>query len=133
MSQENVERLRRAATAANKRDTSILDELFYPGIFWQTRNTGVDLVGSYQGIDEVRGFFARWDQAWEDWDWDYPEMRAIGDTVLARLHLWGRGRNSGIETESDIWQLWTFRNGMAIYYEDFTTEEEALEAVGLSE
>ena len=131
MSEANIETLRRAAVAANKRDVSILDELFAPGIFWRTKNTAVDLVGSYQGIDEVKAFFARWDQAWEDWDWDYPEMRAIGDTVLARLHLWGRGRNSGLESESDVWQLWTFRNGKVIYYEDFGSKQEALEAAGL--
>ena len=128
-----METLRRAAVAANKRDASILDELFSPGICWETRNTAIDLVGTYQGIDEVKGFFARWDQAWEEWDWDYPEMQAIGDTVLARLHLWGRGRNSGVESESDVWQLWTFRGGKVIYYEDFASRQEALEAAGLSE
>ena len=133
MSEENVETLRRAAVAANKRDESILDELLAPGVFWMTRNTAIDLVGAYQGIEEVRGFFARFSQAWEEWDWDYRDMQAIGDTVLARLHLWGRGRNSGIESETDVWQLWTFRGGKVIYYEDFADRQEALEAAGLSE
>ena len=35
--------------------------------------------------------------------------------------------------ENDIWQLWTFRGGKVIYYEDFATREQAAEAAGLSE
>src|SRR5687768_17620703 len=133
MSQENVEKLRRAAAAANKRDASILDELLSPGVCWHAKHTGVDLVGTFQGIDEVRGFFDRFTQAWEEWDWDYPELQAIGDTVLARLHLWGRGRKSGVESEHDVWQLWTFRGGKVVYFEDFAHKHDALEAAGLSE
>jgi len=133
MSEANVETLRLAAAAANKRDASILDELLSPGIYWKTKHTAVGLVGVYQGVDEVRSFFAQFDQAWEEWDWGYPELQAVGDTVLARLHLWARGRNSGIESETDIWQLWTFRGGKIIYFEDFANREEALEAAGLSE
>jgi ketosteroid isomerase-like protein len=133
MSEENLEKLRRAAGAANKRETSILDELLSPGVCWHSKHTGVDLIGTYQGIEEVRGFFARFSQAWGEWDWDYPELQAIGDTVLARLHLWGRGRNSGIESEQDIWQLWTFRGGKVLYFADFAHKQDALEADGLSE
>jgi ketosteroid isomerase-like protein len=133
MSQDNVEKLRRAASAANKRDTSILDELLSPGVCWRAKHTGVDLIGTYQGIEEVQGFFARFSQAWEEWDWDYPELQAIGDTVIARLHLWGRGRNSGVESEQDVWQLWTFRGDKVVYFEDFAHKQEALEAAGLSD
>ncbi len=132
-SQDNVETLRRSAAAANRRDASILGELLAPGVYWKVKHTAIDLVGVYQGVDEVRSFFARFEQAWEEWDWDYPELQAIGDTVLARMHLWARGRNSGVESENDAWQLWTFRGGKVIYFEDFATREEALEAAGLSE
>ena len=130
MQAENVELMRRIADAANNRDPSLLDELLAPGICWNVRENAPDLVGTYHGIAEVRGFFARWEQAWEEWAWDYPEMRAIGDTVLARMHLWGRGRSSGVQSEGDVWQLWTFRGGKVIYYEDFPTRDEALAAAG---
>jgi ketosteroid isomerase-like protein len=133
MSEENVEALRRAATAVRKNDPSILDALLAPGVHWKVTATAADLIGTYHGIDEVRGWFARWEQAWEEWDWDHPEMRACGDTVLARMRLWARGRHSGVELETDVWQLWTFRGGKVIYYEDFPTKEQALEAAGLRE
>jgi hypothetical protein len=60
-------------------------------------------------------------------------MGAYQDKVIARMHLWGRGRGSGIEIENDIWQIWTFRNGKVVHYCDFESREEALEAAGLSE
>lgn len=133
MSQENIELMRRLAEAANKKDASVLHELLAPGICWNVKQTAPDLVGGYHGIEEVLRFFVRWEQAWADWDWTYPEVQAIGDTVLARMHVWGRGRSSGVESEGDIWQLWTFRGGKVIYYEDFPTRERALESAGLSE
>ena len=131
MPEENIELMRRISEAANKKDPSALQELLAPGVFWKAKQTAVDLNADYHGIEEVEGFFARWVQPWEEWDWHYPEMEAFGDTVLARMHLWGRGRTSGIESENDVWQLWTFRGGKVIYYEDFATKEEALAALGL--
>jgi ketosteroid isomerase-like protein len=133
MSAENVEVLRHAAAAVNKKDASILETLLAPGVFWKIKATAPDLVGTYVGIDEVRRWFARWERAWEEWDWHHPEMHAYGDTVLARMHIRARGRNSGIEIEADVWQTWTFRGGKVIYYEDFESKGQALEAVGLSE
>ncbi len=123
-----MEALRRAAAAVKKNDPSILDALLAPGVVWTVRHTAPDLVGTYHGIDEVRRWFARWEQAWEEWDWEHPEMSAHGDTVVARMHISSRGRSSGVEVESDVWQTWTFRGGKVIYYEDFGTEAEALEA-----
>jgi ketosteroid isomerase-like protein len=131
MPEENVELMRQIAEAANNKDPSLLDELLAPGVSWNVKQNAPDLIGTYHGLKEVRTFFARWEQAWEEWDWSYPEMRAIGDTVLARMHLWGRGRSSGLESEHDIWQLLTFRGGKVIYYEDFATREEAVRAMGL--
>jgi hypothetical protein len=48
------------------------------------------------------------------------------------MHLWGRGRSSGVESQRDVWQLLTFRGGKVVYYEDFATKKEALEAARLS-
>jgi uncharacterized protein len=134
MSEENVEALRRAATAANNTDASLLFELLDPEVVWEPRSRqALDLIGTYRGIDEVVQYFARWEQAWEDWDWSHPEMRASGDKVFGRMRLWGRGRDSGIEVEWDVWQVWTFRDGKVVHYTDYETREEALEAAGLSE
>jgi ketosteroid isomerase-like protein len=135
MSEENVEALKRAAAAVKKNDPSILDGLLDPDVIWEvtSANAGIDLLGTYRGIDEVRRFFGRWEQAWAEWDWEHEEMQAVGDHVVARMHVYGRGRHSGIELEADTWQVWTFRFGKVVRYRDFEHREEALEAAGLSE
>ena len=98
----------------------------------QSSGTPPDLIGTYRGIDEVRGYFAKWEQAWEHWDWEHDEVSEVGDDiVIARIHIWGRGRHSGIETDRRVWQLLAFRNGKVLRYRDFESREEALEAVGL--
>lgn len=130
MGEENVEALRRAAAGVTKNDPALLDALLAPDVIWEADIAAPDLIGTYRGIDEVRQWFARWEQAWEEWDWSHPEMEAHGDHVVARMHLWGRGRGSRIEIENDIWQVWTFRDGRVIRYRDFKSRDEALEATG---
>ncbi len=135
MSQENVEALSRAGAAVKKNDPLILDALLDPDVVWEATSgaVGIDLLGTYRGIDGVRSFFARWEKAWVEWDWEHDEMQAVGDHVVARMRLQGRGRHSGIETEGDVWQVWTFRNGKVVRYRDFERREEALKAAGLTE
>jgi ketosteroid isomerase-like protein len=132
MSEENLEALRRAAAAARKDDPSILDALLDPEVVWEVGSEDAifDLVGTYRGIDEVRGFFVRFLEALAEWHWEHHDLEAVGDHVIARMHMRGRGRHSGIEMENDIWQLWTFRNGKVVRYRDCDDRAAALEAAG---
>ncbi len=135
MSEENLEALRRAGEAVKKNDPSILDALLDPEVLWEVGNADapIDLVGTYRGIDEVRGFFVRFEEALAEWDWEHHDLEAVGDHVIARQHIRGRGRHTGIEMEYDIWQLWTFRDGKVVHYRDCDDRAAALEAAGLSE
>lgn len=125
--------LERAGAAIKGNDPSILDALLDPDVVWRVTATAPDLNGTYEGIDEVRRFFAMWEQAWERWEWEHQEISPVGDHVVARMHIWTRGRHSGIETEADSWQVWTFRNGKVVLYRDFRSREEAFEAAGGSD
>jgi ketosteroid isomerase-like protein len=132
MSDEHVEALHRVAAAANNKDPAHLDALLDPDVVWEPTVNAPDLVGTFHGVDEVRAWFGRWEQAWAEWEWSYPELEAIGDNVFARMHLWGKGRNSGIEAESDIWQVWRFRGAKVVHYRDYESREEALRAASLT-
>ena len=55
-----------------------------------------------------------------------------GDREGASLKLRGRGKQSGVETSWDIWQIWTVRDGKVVRGQGFTSREEALAAAGLS-
>jgi ketosteroid isomerase-like protein len=53
--------------------------------------------------------------------------------VLATLTFRGRGRQSGVEANWSLWQLWTVRDGRFVRGQGFTDRDAALEAVRLSE
>ncbi len=55
------------------------------------------------------------------------------DTVLARVVQHSKGRASGIEGDISYFVLFTFRGGKIVRMESVMGEDEALEAVGLSE
>jgi hypothetical protein len=53
--------------------------------------------------------------------------------VLALLKVRGRGKQSGVETTWEFWQVWTYRDGKAVHGRGFTDRGQALEAAGLLE
>jgi ketosteroid isomerase-like protein len=138
MSRENVEILLRASeqslAAERPQDREVFFEFLSPDVEWDaSRDVVLDVQGVYHGVEGVRDYFVRWASAWEDWRWEYEELRPHGDQVLARIRLRARGRHSGLTLDRSFGQLWTFRDGRAIRYEAFPSWEEALEAAGLVE
>jgi ketosteroid isomerase-like protein len=58
----------------------------------------------------------------------------VGDgRVVVGLYQRCRGRGSGVEVENHPGQVWTFRSGLAVRWETYSTFAEALEAAGLPE
>jgi ketosteroid isomerase-like protein len=56
-----------------------------------------------------------------------------GGVILVPVRLSGRGTASGVETETEIAQLWTIRQGRVVRIDQYPDVAEALEATGLSE
>ena len=55
------------------------------------------------------------------------------DQVLACVTFRGYGKQSGVETNWSLLQLWTVRDGKFLRGQGFTDRDEALEAAGLRE
>ena len=53
-------------------------------------------------------------------------------SALVLTTVYGRGKDSNIETEGKYAQLWTMRHGKATRFAGYTDWTKALEAVGLS-
>jgi ketosteroid isomerase-like protein len=133
MSQENVEKVRRAYEAFNRGDSEgmvadVAPEFEYVG-------TGLipGVGGAYSGAEGLRQFL---ESFWGEFDEPRVEIRELieaGDQVVAALTFQGRGKQSGVETKWDLWHVLTLRDGLAVRQQAFTSESEALEAVGLSE
>ena len=61
------------------------------------------------------------------------ELIDMGDRVVSVVTSRSRGRTSGVEVESHHAAIWTVRDGRIIRVVWFSTRDEALAAVGLSE
>ena len=135
MSQENVETFKRAIGAYNRRDVESLLETLDPEIEWYSAlmvpmGGKATVFRRYEGIREL---FRQLDEVLDDWHAEYPEIRDLGDLIVAIGHVHTRGRGSGAETESPIATVCDIRNGTAIRIRTYLDPKEALQAAGLRE
>jgi ketosteroid isomerase-like protein len=86
----------------------------------------------HRGRDAVRQFYESTAQTGE-WSVEPYEFIPAGDKLLVASH-WAirvKGIGEGLAFERDIFQVWTFRSGLAIKQQMFLQRDEALEAAGL--
>jgi len=88
--------------------------------------------GSFLGLEEVAGFMRRFLEQWERTAVEAEELRAVGDTVLARVLQHSKGSFSGVEGDNRFFMLFTFRGPRIVRVESILREDQALQAVGLS-
>jgi ketosteroid isomerase-like protein len=131
MSQENVEIVRRAWEAAERRDTEVVFALYDPDIVWQSHYGPVS--GTYHGHEGVRQFFHEWTEALESFRAHAEEFIDAGDSVVVCAMVWARGRGSGVEAEMPQGFLYTVKDGLVTRIEIFEGKERALAAAGLGE
>ena len=99
MSQENVEALKRAVEANNRRDyEAFLDEfdpdIEWHGIFGVMFGGEATVVRGHEGLLE---YVQDRDEGFAVSDVQWSEFRDLGDRIVALGHVRGRGRESGIE------------------------------------
>jgi ketosteroid isomerase-like protein len=68
-----------------------------------------------------------WLSPWQDWRCEAEEFVAAGDCVVVLTRYSGRGKESGVDVESQGAHLWTMREGRAIRLEVFSSRAKALE------
>ena len=132
MSQENVEIVKAAIDAFNRRDLVAGTRDNDPNVVvdW-SRSRGVE-AGIYSGRAAVRDFWNTFIQMF-DWVAVYPdEFIQRGEHVVVpnRTAFWGR---DGVEVEAHSALVVTLRNGRILEWRLYQERAEALEAVGLSE
>jgi ketosteroid isomerase-like protein len=131
MSQENVERAKRALVAVGTADYDSALALMHPDI--ELFPPGEQ--APHKGADSVR----RWmePEAFAEQLIDPLDFIDAGDRkVIGKQHIKARGAGSGIELEITSWSVWTFDDdGLITRVEIFLPHEEAKarEAAGLRE
>jgi ketosteroid isomerase-like protein len=135
MSQENVEIVRRFMDAFNRGDRHAVGVMFHREIEWRTMAGPVFGIEAVHGRDEALSFmFERIPDGIEDFRVVVAGMSELArGQVLVVGHYEGHGVASGAEIEMSFAAIYRVETGVIVCFQDFATQAEALEAVGLRE
>jgi ketosteroid isomerase-like protein len=132
MSQENVEIVRLGFDAYNRRDLDGVLENWAPDAVLDWSNSRGFDAGVFRGHDEIRAFWQRFLQAFDDIRFEIDDPLEIDDGLfLVENVAYLRGRD-GIEVEARSTFLIAIRDGETTSLTLYQTKAEALEAAGLS-
>jgi|SRR6476646_7976573 ketosteroid isomerase-like protein len=132
MSQENVEIVRRAYEAFDRRDFETVLGLGSPDFELDISAHPIpDFPNVGTGTEHMAGFFATYLAGFSDYTMDVTEVIDGEDKVVALCHDTAR-LGPGV-VERDFAHLWTVSAGSLVRLQVFKTADEALEATGLKE
>jgi ketosteroid isomerase-like protein len=133
MSQENLERTRRAWDAFNRRDLDAFLALTDPEVEFSTRYMEMEGDPCYRGHDGVREWWRNLLAIFPDFSVEILEVRDLGDAGIVALGVRGHGLDSDAPFDETVWAAGEWRDGKVTLWRNFGSEAEALEAAGLSE
>src|SRR3954464_11884243 len=102
-------------------------ELLAEDIEWTAPPDSPD-TGTAYGVEGIIEALDRFRAEWEQLEVDLVTFEELGDQVMAHFTQRATGRASGIAVHSDLYMLWTFRDGRATRMQAFHHEHEAREA-----
>jgi ketosteroid isomerase-like protein len=132
MSEEHVEVVRRIFEAWALADWSIGNDYYDQHVVFVI-SPDFPAFGVYYGFDQVRAYWRDFLEQFERTTLEAERLQAAGDTVLARVVQYAKGRASGIEGDIPFFMLFTFRADKIVRVESMIEEAQALEAAGLTE
>ena len=138
MSQENIDRAKRAYTAMNGAYRTgdfrrVIAEFFDPEIVLKPAGILPEGPREVRGHDELVAFNERQMEGFDDLSMMPERFIDGGDRVIVPFTLGGRASFSGLPVEFAFVHVGTYRDGKIVRLDVYATLDEALEAAGLSE
>jgi ketosteroid isomerase-like protein len=133
MSHENVEIVRRGFDAFNGRDLDAFLALFDPDVEFTAYAMQLEGGDPYRGHEGIRAWWENILAVYPDFRAEIDDVRDVGDLTITRLRIHGRGVESDAPMDQEVWQVVRIREGQGIFLRFFSSEAEALEAVGMVE
>jgi ketosteroid isomerase-like protein len=140
VSRENVDLVRRTYAAWNSGDVDAVVAMLAPDVEWHG-HPRLPEPGPYRGRDQVERWMGQFREAWGSLAAQPVELIDAGDSVIALVHMTGRGRGSGVEVRGgvDVHVMTLGPNGVIffrIYPADVAAElagleDRQMEALGL--
>ena len=131
MSQENVDRFIASTEAFNRRDLEAWLSAYDPEAVIEPQAAAFE--GSSSGHEGLREFYAGLCESFDQIEVRYPDIRDLGDRVLALGTIHVVGAESQVETEAPVAIIATYRDGLCVHWKDFGDHAQALEAAALSQ
>jgi uncharacterized protein len=133
MSRENVEVVRAAMDAMSARGRDGVADFLEPTIEFE-EDARFPEAGTYSGHDEVLRYMGEFTAQFEEYVFTLEDVIDAGqDTILACLHIRGRGKGSSARFDTHAGWICTVRDGRIARVKAYLHRADALEAVGLSE
>lgn len=130
MSEQNVEIIRRGFASLSREGIDSLAEFLHPEFVTETPPDMALEPDTYVGIPGIRRWFDSFYDAVDEVRFEADEFIDVGgDKVMVEARMIVRGRDSGIEVEQHMVQVWTLRDGLATRLEVFPDREPALAAI----
>ena len=134
MSQENVEIVRRFLLWSNEQDLDAALSYVAPDAELDWSLSEAPDAAVYRGREEWRKWLTGRLEGLTDVRFDVAEFIDVSmDTVVAVVHMRGRGRASGVEIAALGASVFTLRDGQLSGLTLYQTRDQALKAVGLEE
>jgi len=129
MAADNVAKVRRAYAAVLSRDFDALVAITHPDIVF-TSMIRESEGGVYRGHEGMREFFESLLEVLPDWRPEIEDVEDYGDRMLVRAHIYASPPGGEVPMEQVLWHVIRLRDGLAIRWDFFRTEEEARAALG---
>ena len=132
MSKENVELYRRGIEAFNRRDLEAFLALAHPDVVGISRVLAIE-GGSYGGHGGARKWWKDLLDVFPDFRIEVVWVRDAGNMTVSELRNSAHGEGSAAPLEEFVWQVSEWRDGRVFRWQMYESEQDALEAAGLSE
>ncbi len=128
-----MELARRGFEALQRGDLAWLEERATPDLV-MVQPPEVPDAKTYEGPTAIADAMEDWPKQWEDFRLDLLEIIDVSDDVLVSVtrHR-GRGRESGIEMDFEVFYVQRSRDGKLARMEMYFSREQALDAAGVRE
>jgi ketosteroid isomerase-like protein len=83
----------------------------------------------YRGHDGIRRYFAGFEGMLDDVRYEALELIPVGERVLARIRLGGRGSSSGLDVDLEAVVVHELRDGKVTLMRPYPDMESALKAI----
>src|SRR5215216_5517285 len=124
MSQENVELVQRWIASFDS-DADAFRDTLHPEIEWLPFEENHTPSRGIAGAMQIRN---QWRDTWDEMRARLEEVVDGSDSVVASIHVMGRGKGSGVEVDVRLHLHFKVRDGKIVYLFEHTDRAAALEA-----